>query len=130
MGMDVQFSLSAKSVERSISNVRNESTSNKDVSNRIAQATSALELTAMEKQGIKVPVGEEQLIRTIARAVKALEGPTTSLEISIHEKTHALMVKVMNKETGELIREVPPEKTLDLVAKMMEIAGILIDEKV
>ncbi|MEK4519816.1 flagellar protein FlaG [Paenibacillus sp. FSL P2-0136] len=128
--MDVQFSLSAKSVERSISNVRNESTSNKDVSNRIAQATSALELTAMEKQGIKVPVGEEQLIRTIARAVKALEGPTTSLEISIHEKTHALMVKVMNKETGELIREVPPEKTLDLVAKMMEIAGILIDEKV
>lgn len=110
MGMDVQFSLSAKSVERSISNVRNESTSNKDVSNRIAQATSALELTAMEKQGIKVPVGEEQLIRTIARAVKALEGPTTSLEISIHEKTHALMVKVMNKETGELIREVPPEK--------------------
>ncbi|AIQ49695.1 hypothetical protein R70723_30300 [Paenibacillus sp. FSL R7-0273] len=128
--MDVQFSLSAKSVERSISNVRNESASNKDDINRIAQATSASELTAMEKQGVKVPVGEEQLIRTIARAVKALEGPTTSLEISIHEKTHALMVKVMNKETGELIREVPPEKTLDLVAKMMEIAGILIDEKV
>ncbi|MEI2394486.1 flagellar protein FlaG [Paenibacillus phytohabitans] len=128
--MDVQFSLSAKSVERGISNVRNESVSNKDDHNRIAQVTSALELTAMEKQGVKVPVGEEQLIRTIARAVKALEGPTTSLEISIHEKTHALMVKVMNKETGELIREVPPEKTLDLVAKMMEIAGILIDEKV
>lgn len=128
--MDVQFSLSAKSVERSLSNVRNESASNKDDINRIAQATSASELTAMEKQGVKVPVGEEQLIRTIARAVKALEGPTTSLEISIHEKTHALMVKVMNKETGELIREVPPEKTLDLVAKMMEIAGILIDEKV
>ncbi|WP_167686495.1 flagellar protein FlaG, partial [Paenibacillus polymyxa] len=30
---------------------------------------------------------------------------------------------------GELIREIPPEKTLDLVAKMMEIAGILVDEK-
>lgn len=48
--MDVQFSLSAKSVERSISNVRNESASNKDVNNRIAQVTSASELTAMEKQ--------------------------------------------------------------------------------
>ncbi|MNC25145.1 flagellar protein FlaG [compost metagenome] len=52
------------------------------------------------------------------------------LDISIHEKTHKLMVKVMNKETGELIREVPPEKTLDLVAKMMELAGIMIDERV
>ena len=40
------------------------------------------------------------------------------------------MVKVLNKENGELIREIPPEKTLDLVANMMEIAGILIDEKV
>ncbi|WP_310830498.1 flagellar protein FlaG [Paenibacillus pedocola] len=128
--MDVQFSLSAKSVERSISNPKYETATKKDDNNWIAQVTSASDLNAIERQGVKVPVGEEQLIRTIARAVKALEGPTTSLEISIHEKTHALMVKVMNKETGELIREVPPEKTLDLVAKMMEIAGILIDEKV
>ncbi|MNP87072.1 flagellar protein FlaG [compost metagenome] len=50
--------------------------------------------------------------------------------MSVHEKTHQILVKVLNKETGELIREIPPEKTLDLVAKMMEIAGILIDEKV
>lgn len=70
------------------------------------------------------------MIRNIDRAVKALEGPSTSLEISVHEKTHAIMVKVINKETGQLIREIPPEKTLDLVAKMMEIAGILVDERV
>ncbi|MNW69268.1 flagellar protein FlaG [compost metagenome] len=62
--------------------------------------------------------------------MKALQGPETTLDISIHEKTHDIMVKVLNKETGEVLREIPPEKTLDLVAKMMEIAGILIDEKV
>jgi len=28
-----------------------------------------------------------------------------------------------------MIREIPPEKILDLVAKMWEMAGILIDEK-
>ena len=70
------------------------------------------------------------MIRNIDRAVKALQGPQTTLDISIHEKTHEIMVKVLNKDTGELIREVPPEKTLDLVAKMMEIAGIIIDEKI
>lgn len=75
-------------------------------------------------------IADEQLIKTIERAFKSLQGPQTSLEISIHEKTHDIMVKVLNKETGEIIREIPPEKTIDLVAKMMELAGIIIDEKI
>ena len=78
---------------------------------------------------LKCP-SEKSLIRTIERAVKSLQGPETTLDISIHEKTNEIMVKVLNKDTGDVIREVPPERTLDLVASMMEIAGILIDEKV
>lgn len=88
------------------------------------------ELVSKERQGLSVSAGEEHLIKTIEKAYKSLQGPTTMLDISIHEKTHKLMVKVMNKDTGELIREVPPEKTLDLVAKMMELAGIMIDERI
>jgi flagellar protein FlaG len=88
------------------------------------------DLALKEKQGVSVSIGEEQLIRNIDRAVKSLQGPETTLDISIHDKTHEIMVKVLNKETGEVIREVPPEKTLDLVAKMMELAGIMIDAKV
>jgi flagellar protein FlaG len=84
----------------------------------------------LEVQGVRVSVGEGQLVKAIDRAIKALEGPTTSFEMKMHEGTHSIMVKVFNKETGELIREIPPEKTLDLVVKMMEFAGILIDEKV
>jgi flagellar protein FlaG len=88
------------------------------------------QLETAEVKGLKLSVGEEQLIRAIDRAVKALEGPTTTFEMKVHEQTKAVMVKVFNKETGELIREIPPEKTLDLVVKMMEFAGILVDEKV
>lgn len=40
------------------------------------------------------------------------------------------MVKVVNTETDEVIREIPPEKILDMVAKMWELAGIMVDEKV
>ncbi|MFD2671985.1 flagellar protein FlaG [Marinicrinis sediminis] len=88
------------------------------------------ELKLAELQGDRIPVGEEQLIKAIDRAVMALQGPNTTFEVSRHEKLNAITVKVLNKDTGELIREIPPEKTLDLVAKMMEIAGILIDEKI
>lgn len=75
-------------------------------------------------------IGEQQILRTVERALKMLQGPSTSVEMTIHEKTHNVMVKVKNKETGEVIREVPPEKMQDLVVKMMEIAGLLIDERV
>ncbi|WP_160032750.1 flagellar protein FlaG [Paenibacillus sp. An7] len=83
-----------------------------------------------ELQPIDVKGTEEHFIRNIERAMKVLEGPQTTLDISIHEKTHDIMVKVLNKETGELIREIPPEKILDLVAEMMDTAGLLIDKKI
>jgi flagellar protein FlaG len=35
----------------------------------------------------------------------------------------------MDRETEEVIREIPPEKTLEMIQKMWELAGFLIDEK-
>ncbi|MEI2283224.1 flagellar protein FlaG [Paenibacillus polysaccharolyticus] len=126
--MNVQFSLTASS---SISKSAGAESNNSYESASHAKLTSYRDVKGtVEKQGEPVSIAEGQLIRTIEQAVKSLQGPQTTLEISIHEKTHDIMVKVLNKDTGELIREIPPEKTLDLVAKMMEIAGILVDEKI
>ncbi|UNK18064.1 flagellar protein FlaG [Paenibacillus sp. N3/727] len=87
------------------------------------------ELHRMERQGEYVTLGEQQLVRSIDRAIKALQGPETMVEVNVHEKTQAIMIKVLNKETGEIIREIPPEQTLEIVAKMMEFAGLIIDER-
>ena len=38
-------------------------------------------------------------------------------------------LRVDDKKTKEVIKELPPEKTLDMIAKAWEIAGILVDEK-
>jgi flagellar protein FlaG len=92
--------------------------------------TSEDQIVRLERQGEYISIGEEQLIKAIDRAIKALEGPHTVFEVSVHQQTKSIMVKVLDRDSGELIREIPPEKTLDLVAKMMEIAGILIDERV
>lgn len=93
-------------------------------------ARSGKDLKSLLSQGVSLSIGEEQLIKAIDRAIKALEGPTTMFEMKVHEQTHSIIVRVLNKETGEVLREIPPEKTLDLVVKMMEFAGILIDERV
>lgn len=102
-----------------------------ELGSRISASRGTKDLDRLEQQGaVSVSPGDEQLVRKIEKAVKSLAGPQTTLDISIHEKTHEIMVKVLNKDTGEIIREVPTEKTLDLVAKMMELAGILIDKRV
>ena len=47
----------------------------------------------------------------------------------IHEATNRVMIKIVDKETKEVIKEFPPEKTLDMIAKVWELAGIIVDEK-
>lgn len=51
------------------------------------------------------------------------------LEFSVHEATNRVMVKVFDRETDEVLREIPPEQMLDLVAKLQELVGILIDKR-
>lgn len=128
--MNVQLSLSASTSLQPQTQSQGTMNTNNPTNHQESLANDIKSLTEKERQGVKVSIGEEQLIRTIERAVKSLQGPETTLDISIHEKTNEIMVKVLNKDTGDVIREVPPERTLDLVASMMEIAGILIDEKV
>ena len=47
----------------------------------------------------------------------------------MHEKTNRITIKIVDKETKEIIKEFPPEKTLDMIAKVWEVAGLMVDEK-
>ncbi len=77
----------------------------------------------------EMPVSERVVIEAIQRANKAISGANTKFEFSVHKKTKEIMVKVIDSETNEVIREIPPEKILDMVAKMWEMAGIIVDER-
>lgn len=76
-----------------------------------------------------MPVSERVVIEAIQKANKAISGGNRRFEFSIHEQTNEIMVKVFDSETNELIREIPNEKVLDMVAKICEMAGILVDER-
>lgn len=53
----------------------------------------------------------------------------TRCEYSYHKETNRVSIKVINSDTDEVVREIPPEKSLDMLQKMWEMAGILVDEK-
>lgn len=54
---------------------------------------------------------------------------STECKFGIDEATNRITIKIVDKETKEIIKEVPPEKTLKMIAKVWEMAGILVDEK-
>jgi flagellar protein FlaG len=67
----------------------------------------------------------------IKKALENLEAqlPNSVVKFGIHEETNRVTIKLVDKDTDEVIKEFPPEKTLDMIAKCMEIAGVLVDEK-
>jgi flagellar protein FlaG len=52
------------------------------------------------------------------------------LEFSMHEESGRSIIKVVEKDTGDLIRQIPPEDVLDLIIRMGDVLGILFDESV
>lgn len=65
------------------------------------------------------------------RAVEEVNRKAKNSELifGIHDATNRVTIKVVDKSTKEVIREFPPEETLDMIAKVWELAGIMIDER-
>lgn len=68
---------------------------------------------------------------TIKKALEELTKKQANFisEFGIHEKTNRITVKIVDKDTKEVIKELPPEKMLDMIAKVWEYAGLFVDEK-
>ncbi len=77
----------------------------------------------------RIALSEKMVIGAIERANKAMVASNRALEFSVHAGTKEIMVKVIDTETKEVIREIPSEKILDMVANILEMAGILVDER-
>lgn len=71
----------------------------------------------------------EKLRKSVEQLNKQIGHQHVEAQFGIHEKTNRVTIKIVDKDTNEVIREVPPEKTLDMIAKAWELAGLLVDEK-
>lgn len=67
----------------------------------------------------------------IKRVVENINKNAVNSEavFGIHEGTNRVTIKIVDKDTKKVIKELPPEKTLDMIARVWEMAGILVDEK-
>ena len=99
---------------------------------RVDQTTTVVENSQEKGQADNGEQGKEQpTAEQVRKTVEKLNRNLQNSEVmfGIHEDTNRVTIKIVDKSTKEVIRELPPEKTLDMIAKVWELAGILVDEK-
>lgn len=77
-----------------------------------------------------IELSSDIINQAIVQANKSLAAESIALSFAIHDQTKEVMVKVVNTDTGEVIREIPPEKLMDRFAQVLKNIGWLVDEKV
>ncbi|MBM7854203.1 flagellar protein FlaG [Desulfohalotomaculum tongense] len=75
-------------------------------------------------------ITREELDKAVEQANETMKLYKTSILFKIHEKSGEYYAQVINADTKEVIREVPPEWVLDLVAHIREMVGLIVDELV
>lgn len=70
----------------------------------------------------------EAAMKALINDMEALHR--VGLQFSVHEDTGQTVVRVVDKDSGKLIRQIPPQELLDLAAKLEDMMGILFDKQV
>lgn len=95
----------------------------------VSRIPSAAEGAPAVEQAVRPPVDEATVRREVKVANEILQkNANEHLQFSVHEESQRIVVKLVNEVTNEVVREMPPEKFLDLVADLMKLAGLQVDE--
>lgn len=74
-------------------------------------------------------IAGEQLENAVNKVNNHLLGINAQFQYRIHEGTERVMVKLVDMETNDVIKEIPPEKMLDIVAEIWKRVGLVIDHQ-
>lgn len=95
---------------------------NTDKSNKITEDKFA-------KEG-KVSLKDEKRIKdALNDANQKARVKRTNCEFAYDDATNRISITVKDRETDEVIRQIPAEETLEMISKLWEQAGIILDEK-
>ena len=131
-GMSYQASVSAPEVKAEAAH-KVEVAEAPQVSEKIAKDTMAMNTkeASGEGSGNPQPGSAEAQAAQIKRAVEEINKKAKNSEAvwGVHDDTNRVTIKIVDKQTKEVIKEFPPDKTLDMIARVWEMAGLMVDER-
>jgi len=135
-GMSYAGSSSASDVKAE-SQAKVETASNAAASDDLMKKTIQIDTKETDKNGKDGNRDDSQAKQTISensqirKAVDEINKKVHNSEavFGIHDATNRVTIKIVDKDTKKVLKEYPPEKTLDMIAKVWEMAGLLVDKK-
>ena len=135
-GMSYAGSSSASDVKAE-SQAKVETASNAAASDDLMKKTIQIDTKETDKNGKDGNREDSQAKQTISensqirKAVDEINKKAHNSEavFGIHEATNRVTIKIVDKDTKKVLKEYPPEKTRDMIAKVWEMAGLLVDKK-
>lgn len=95
---------------------------------RAAQSPSPVQTaSAVQQAGSAAATG--QIEQAVSEINKTLQAMSADIEFSIDSDTDRTIVKVVNPQTKELIRQIPTEEALAISKSLERIEGLLIHDK-
>lgn len=91
--------------------------------------TVSVELPAKAVQATAAVPDQEQVKQAVEHLNKIVQSMTSDVEFSVDESTGINVVKVMDKETNEVIRQMPSEEILALDRSLDKLKGLIIRQK-
>ena len=135
-GMSYAGSSSASDVKAE-SQAKVETASNAAASDDLMKKTIQIDTKETDKNGKDGNRDDSQAQQTISensqikKAVDEInkKAHTSEAVFGIHDATNRVTIKIVDKDTKKVLKEYPPEKTLEMIAKVWEMAGLLVDKK-
>ena len=135
-GMSYAGSSSASDVKAE-SQAKVETASNAAASDDLMKKTIQIDTKETDNNGKDGNRDDSQAKQTISensqirKAVDEINKKAHNSEavFGIHDATNRVTIKIVDKDTKKVLKEYPPEKTLDMIAKVWEMAGLLVDKK-
>lgn len=87
-----------------------------------------INLTQRQQRTILKPINVTVLEKMIEAVNRALSAENIKVQLKVHKPTNIIVIKIIDTETNKVIREIPPEKILEMIEKLQEIVGLIVDE--
>ncbi|WP_238601992.1 flagellar protein FlaG [Lysinibacillus parviboronicapiens] len=80
--------------------------------------------------GEEQEISKEKLQQVVDAVNDFLETNNSSSKFMYHDGLERYYVMVVNRDTEEVIKEIPPKKLLDAFYEMQKLVGMIVDEKI
>jgi flagellar protein FlaG len=75
------------------------------------------------------PVSLEQLNAVVAFIAETVGQRSVATAISVDEDLGRVVIQINDKETGDLVRQIPGEAFLEIAKRMEDLKGLLYDDR-